>query len=235
MWLALDLVIARSRCDAIEIEPASEEDVGVALPVAPEVADAVVDFGRVLAIGAELAGVTAGRARPSTYRAEVEARRVALVRLDAIEAAERLRAIAVAPANWAASLRWASVDHDEGTIAVVSLWSGAPKNDQARTVPLPPELAALLRRWRRATGANADGLVIVRPAAMARCGACWSATSWAGSQRGTVQAGQDRACHVPRLARDLRDARRRRWHADRSATRNPRPREHHDDRDLPAQ
>lgn len=45
----------------------------------------------------------------------------------------------------------------------MSSWSGAPKNDQTRTVPLPAELATLLRRWRLATGANSDGLVIVRP------------------------------------------------------------------------
>lgn len=62
-----------------------------------------------------------------------------------------------------ASLRWSAIDADEGTIAVMASWSGKPKNDQARTVPLPPELAGLLRRWRLATGASGDGFVVVRP------------------------------------------------------------------------
>ena len=62
-----------------------------------------------------------------------------------------------------ASLRWDAVDFKEESIAVRSSWEGAPKNDQERTVPLPPELAAVLRRWRLETGAAGDGRVIVRP------------------------------------------------------------------------
>ncbi len=61
-----------------------------------------------------------------------------------------------------ASLRWSAVDFDAEAIAVLSSWEGAPKNDQERTVPLPPELAAMLRRWRLETGAAGDGLVVVR-------------------------------------------------------------------------
>ena len=61
-----------------------------------------------------------------------------------------------------AALRWSAVDIDAGVIRVVASWSGAPKNDQPRVVPCPPELVALLRRWRLASGAAADH-VVTRP------------------------------------------------------------------------
>lgn len=61
-----------------------------------------------------------------------------------------------------AALRWSAVDFARESIAVVASWSGAPKNDQPRVVPCPPELVALLRRWRLASGAAADH-VVTRP------------------------------------------------------------------------
>ena len=64
-----------------------------------------------------------------------------------------------------AALRWSAVDFARESIAVVASWSGAPKNDQPRTVPLPAELAGILRRWRLASGAAGDGLVVTRPGA----------------------------------------------------------------------
>lgn len=44
VWVALDLVIARTRCDSIEIEPASQEDIAAQLNVAREAAETTVDL-----------------------------------------------------------------------------------------------------------------------------------------------------------------------------------------------
>lgn len=61
-----------------------------------------------------------------------------------------------------AALRWSAVDLDAGVIQVLGSWTGRTKNDQPRVVPCPPELAAILRRWRLANGAAGD-LVVTRP------------------------------------------------------------------------
>jgi hypothetical protein len=42
VWLALDLIVARSWCEAIEIEPASQEDVAAELQVSPDSASSTV-------------------------------------------------------------------------------------------------------------------------------------------------------------------------------------------------
>src|SRR2546426_2264476 len=41
-WLALDLIVARAWCEAIEIEPASQEDIAVDLHVGPDSASSTV-------------------------------------------------------------------------------------------------------------------------------------------------------------------------------------------------
>ena len=44
VWVALDLVIARTRCDSIEIEPASQEDIAAKLNVAMDSVETSVDL-----------------------------------------------------------------------------------------------------------------------------------------------------------------------------------------------
>jgi integrase len=59
-----------------------------------------------------------------------------------------------------AGLRWDRVDFDRGLIQVDRSYDGPTKSKHVRAVPLAPELAASLKRWRLATGAAGGGLVV---------------------------------------------------------------------------
>lgn len=59
-----------------------------------------------------------------------------------------------------AGLRWSAVDFEHGLIQVDRSYDGPTKSKHARAVPLAPELAARLRRWRLGTGAAGSGLVV---------------------------------------------------------------------------
>jgi integrase len=59
-----------------------------------------------------------------------------------------------------AGLRWDRVDFDRGLIQVDRSYEGPTKSKHARAVPLSPDLAASLKRWRLATGAGGKGLVV---------------------------------------------------------------------------
>jgi len=62
-----------------------------------------------------------------------------------------------------AGLRWQSIDHDLGLIHVDRSYCGPTKSKHVRAVPLAPELAKTLKRWRLASGAasNAAGGLVV--------------------------------------------------------------------------
>jgi integrase len=59
-----------------------------------------------------------------------------------------------------AGLLWNRVDFDRGLINVDRSYDGPTKSKHVRGVPLAPELAASLKRWRLATGAASKGLVV---------------------------------------------------------------------------
>ena len=60
-----------------------------------------------------------------------------------------------------AGLTWSAVDFDRGLITVDRSYDGPTKSKHVRSVPLAPELAASLRRWRLQTGAESRGLVVL--------------------------------------------------------------------------
>lgn len=60
-----------------------------------------------------------------------------------------------------ASLRWRHVDFEKGSIRAELSWEGPCKSNEARTVPMPAELADMLRRWRMAGGGAADRQVVL--------------------------------------------------------------------------
>lgn len=59
-----------------------------------------------------------------------------------------------------AGLHWDRVDFDRNLIRVDRSYDGPTKNKHIRTVPLAPELAEKLKRWRLATGAMSKGFVV---------------------------------------------------------------------------
>ncbi|MGE0548167.1 MAG: tyrosine-type recombinase/integrase [Kofleriaceae bacterium] len=59
-----------------------------------------------------------------------------------------------------AGLRWDRVDTERGLITIDRSYDGPTKSKHARAVPLAPELAERLKRWRLATGAASKGLVV---------------------------------------------------------------------------
>lgn len=63
-----------------------------------------------------------------------------------------------------AGLRWSAVDFDRNLITVDRSYDGPTKSKHVRVVPLPPELAARLKRWRMENGdGGAAGTVITVP------------------------------------------------------------------------
>jgi integrase len=60
----------------------------------------------------------------------------------------------------AAGLRWDRVDFERGFIQIDRSYDGPTKSFHERVVPLSPELAERLKRWRLATGATSKGLVV---------------------------------------------------------------------------
>jgi integrase len=59
-----------------------------------------------------------------------------------------------------AGLRWDRIDFDRGLIQVDRSYEGPTKSKHVRAVPIAPELADKLKRWRFATGAASKGYVI---------------------------------------------------------------------------
>ena len=59
-----------------------------------------------------------------------------------------------------AGLRWSAVDFERGTLQIDRSYDGPTKSKHARAVPLAPELAAKLKRWRLETGAASRGYVV---------------------------------------------------------------------------
>jgi integrase len=59
-----------------------------------------------------------------------------------------------------AGLRYDRVDFERGTIMIDRSYEGPTKSKHTRAVPLSPDLAASLKRWRLATGATSKGLVV---------------------------------------------------------------------------
>ena len=59
-----------------------------------------------------------------------------------------------------AALTWHAIDFDREVIVIDRSWSGPTKSGKPRTVPLAPELADLLKRWRMQTGGQPRDLVV---------------------------------------------------------------------------
>jgi integrase len=62
-----------------------------------------------------------------------------------------------------AGLVWAAVDFDRGLLMIDRSYDGPTKSKQVRAVPLAPELAAHLRRWRLEHGAAGGEYVVSCP------------------------------------------------------------------------
>jgi integrase len=60
-----------------------------------------------------------------------------------------------------AGLVWDAIDHERGMIRVDRSYEGPTKSKHARFVPLAPELARSLKRWRLRRGGGATSTVIV--------------------------------------------------------------------------
>lgn len=60
-----------------------------------------------------------------------------------------------------AGLMWSAVDFDRGLLMIDRSYDGPTKSKHARSVPLAPDLATSLKRWRLATGAASGGLVVL--------------------------------------------------------------------------
>ena len=59
-----------------------------------------------------------------------------------------------------AALTWHAIDFDREVIVIDRSWSGPTKSGKPRVVPLAPELAAQLKRWRLQTGGTLRDLVV---------------------------------------------------------------------------
>ena len=61
-----------------------------------------------------------------------------------------------------AALTWHAIDFDREVMVIDKSWSGPTKSGKPRTVPLAPELAVLLKRWRLTVGGASKDRVVLR-------------------------------------------------------------------------